>query len=130
MFAFAVRQFIDVAHGQLVTEVWRRGSSFSRYVMGVLDVALVDVAICRSERLRERVSSQNVETLREAMLNGRLQSVVEHAQSRNVQRQDRIQARPGGKIRPSLVKNGKATWAHGTCVVEVRVERDKRLVQV
>ena len=62
-----------------MTEIWSSGAPFRRNVMGVLDVTLVHVAVCRSEGFREGVGSQNVEAAREPMLKGGLQSVVEHA---------------------------------------------------
>src|SRR6516162_970401 len=128
--SFAIWQFVDVADSELVSEVWGGGPPFCGDVVSVLHVTLVYVAVRRAKGFGEGVRSQNVEALGEPALNGGLQTVVEHTEPRDVQRQNRIQARPRSEIGPPLVKDSKAAWAHGACVGEVRVQRDQRLIQV
>src|SRR5580704_1272923 len=65
---FAVWQFVDVTHSQLVAEIRRRWPPLRGNIMRVLHVTLVHVAVRRSHGFREGVGSQDVEAARETML--------------------------------------------------------------
>src|SRR6516164_1066974 len=105
MFPSAVRQFVDITHGQLMPEIRGGWPPFRGNVMGVLDVTLVYVTVRSSQRFRVGVGSQNIEAALETMLDGGLQRVVEHAQPRDIQREHSIQAGQSTEIGPPLVKS-------------------------